>query len=199
MPKPSAARTPSRERILAAASRLFGANGFHATSIDDIQREAGVLRGSLYFHFNGKEALALEVLDRFFEAVSAALVEAFDSKSGGALDRLAGVFGTIPDSMALQEYRGGCLLGSFGQELSGSEAIRLRVRERFELLIAAVARFLARARAEGALASGLAPKAGARLFVCAFHGALIELRVYKDRSVYDECMSVALAAMRGRA
>jgi AcrR family transcriptional regulator len=56
-------RRPSdtRDRILAAALELFAERGFHGTAVPDIARTAGVGAGSLYRHFEGKEALVNEV------------------------------------------------------------------------------------------------------------------------------------------
>ena len=50
----SAAR---REAILAAALDEFSAQGFAATRMDDVARRAGVGKGTIYLHFQDKEAL----------------------------------------------------------------------------------------------------------------------------------------------
>src|SRR5258706_11513929 len=46
-----------RESILAAALELFGRYGYRRTSIDDIARQAGVAKGTVYLHVETKEAL----------------------------------------------------------------------------------------------------------------------------------------------
>jgi len=43
--------------ILDAAQRLFAAFGYRRTAMDDIARAAGVAKGTLYFYFDGKEAV----------------------------------------------------------------------------------------------------------------------------------------------
>ncbi len=48
-----------RNQITAAAARQFAEQGFLATTIRDIAREAGILSGSLYHHFDSKESLHL--------------------------------------------------------------------------------------------------------------------------------------------
>lgn len=57
-------RLETREEILAAASRVFARNGFHATSLDAVAEEAGFSRGAVYYNFADKEDLFLELLDR---------------------------------------------------------------------------------------------------------------------------------------
>lgn len=61
----------SRERLIAVATELFGAQGYHQTGTEEIVRRSGVTRGSLYHHFADKEALFEEVFDRADQVVSA--------------------------------------------------------------------------------------------------------------------------------
>ncbi|WP_242676532.1 TetR/AcrR family transcriptional regulator [Rhodococcus sp. ABRD24] len=51
-------RTEKRAEILAAASELFAVKGYTGTSMRDIANDTGMLAGSLYYHFDSKEALA---------------------------------------------------------------------------------------------------------------------------------------------
>jgi AcrR family transcriptional regulator len=46
-----------RDAILAAALEEFCASGFAATRLDDVARRAGVAKGTIYLHFEDKEAL----------------------------------------------------------------------------------------------------------------------------------------------
>ncbi|MFW2365696.1 MAG: TetR/AcrR family transcriptional regulator [Desulforhopalus sp.] len=47
-----------RELILSAALKLFTERGYFNTSVHDIQRQAKVSIGSIYHHFDNKEAIA---------------------------------------------------------------------------------------------------------------------------------------------
>lgn len=55
-------RTPARNRILEAASRLFYSRGINTTGIDLIIDEAGVAKASLYNSFESKEHLVAAYL-----------------------------------------------------------------------------------------------------------------------------------------
>jgi AcrR family transcriptional regulator len=61
----------TRERILQAALRLFAVRGFRATTVGDIEAEAGLAprRGSLYRHFASKEAVFEACLERWIADV----------------------------------------------------------------------------------------------------------------------------------
>jgi AcrR family transcriptional regulator len=61
-----------REGILEAAGRAFARGGYHATTMQDIAREAGYTPPSLYAYFESKEQIFLELsalLSREFVAV----------------------------------------------------------------------------------------------------------------------------------
>jgi AcrR family transcriptional regulator len=53
----------TRRQLVAAATALFAARGYEATSIEVVLEEAGVSRGALYHHFEDKRALFEAVLD----------------------------------------------------------------------------------------------------------------------------------------
>ncbi|RPK10750.1 TetR/AcrR family transcriptional regulator [Priestia endophytica] len=53
----------ARERIIQTAAYLFQLQGYHATGLNQIIKESGSPRGSVYYHFpNGKEELAIEAV-----------------------------------------------------------------------------------------------------------------------------------------
>ncbi len=65
MPETSA----RRDELLAIAARLFAERGFKNTTVRDIADAAGILSGSLYHHFDSKEAMVDELLDSFQTAL----------------------------------------------------------------------------------------------------------------------------------
>ena len=59
------AKNDSRQKILQAATRLFNIQGYHATGLNQILKESGAPKGSLYYHFpDGKEQLAVEAVNK---------------------------------------------------------------------------------------------------------------------------------------
>jgi AcrR family transcriptional regulator len=59
-----------RAQILDVALRLFARQGFHDANIDDICREAGIARGTLYQYFENKDSVMLEVMNRVAQRIS---------------------------------------------------------------------------------------------------------------------------------
>src|SRR3954464_3045361 len=70
MAKQAERRAATTEAILKAGRRLFGEQGFAATTMDDIAEAARVAKGAVYHHFATKEA----VFEAVFEQVSRDLV-----------------------------------------------------------------------------------------------------------------------------
>jgi AcrR family transcriptional regulator len=50
-------KSQRRDQIMAAAKKVFVRKGFHATTIADIAKEAGLAYGSVYWYFNSKDDL----------------------------------------------------------------------------------------------------------------------------------------------
>ena len=62
------AREPDRrDAILAKAAALFASRGVAATTIRQIADEVGILSGSLYHHFESKEAIVDEIVSSYLE------------------------------------------------------------------------------------------------------------------------------------
>ncbi len=58
-------RRVRREKILKAAERVFGQEGYHNTSITDVIEAAGISRGTFYLYFASKDELFYELVDGF--------------------------------------------------------------------------------------------------------------------------------------
>jgi AcrR family transcriptional regulator len=60
-------REANRGRILRAAREVFGARGFHGATIEEIADEAGLSNGAIYYNFDSKGDLFLELLEERME------------------------------------------------------------------------------------------------------------------------------------
>ncbi|MGY4508828.1 TetR/AcrR family transcriptional regulator [Bradyrhizobium sp. USDA 3650] len=89
MAKQAERRAATSEAILTAARRLFGTQGFAATTMDEIAEAAHVAKGAVYHHFKTKEA----VFEAVFDQVSRDLVAEIDSTARAEKDVLAAMVG----------------------------------------------------------------------------------------------------------
>ncbi len=58
-----------KTELLEAAARLFRKKGFAGTSMQDIAEEVGILKGSIYYHFNSKNEIFQEVLNNGIDPI----------------------------------------------------------------------------------------------------------------------------------
>lgn len=70
-----AAAPEAAHRILDAADRLIARFGYRKMTIDDLAREAGIGKGTVYLSFDSKETIALACIDRMVERLIAKLRE----------------------------------------------------------------------------------------------------------------------------
>ncbi len=90
------ARNDKRSRILDAAQSLFLRYGVKRTALDDVVREAGIAKGTLYLYFDSKDALFAAIAERLCAEMLRNAEEAIASSSSitprivGCLDAYIG-------------------------------------------------------------------------------------------------------------
>lgn len=165
----TAATDAKREAILDAALTLFGRYGYRRTSIDDIAREAGVAKGTVYLYVPSKEALfrtlAQSLLDRVLASARAAAAARTGvvERLGAILDAKFGFFHALlhrsPHASELMDSKSRLCADVFA---AGDAAY-----------LAILTKAVADAARRGELAPrrhGLAPEDVARLLMAAAHG-----------------------------
>jgi TetR/AcrR family transcriptional regulator, cholesterol catabolism regulator len=70
-----------REAILASAAALFATRGVAATTVRQIADEVGILSGSLYHHFESKEAMVDQIVSSFLEDLRTRYKRVLDERS----------------------------------------------------------------------------------------------------------------------
>lgn len=85
-------KSQRRDEIMAAAKKVFSRKGFHATTIADIAKEAGLAYGSIYWYFDSKDDLfhaLMAVEEQTLRAHVAAAVGASTESDGATPFRIA--------------------------------------------------------------------------------------------------------------
>jgi AcrR family transcriptional regulator len=99
------AATRPRERILAAATRLFSDEGINATSVDRVIAEADVAPMTVYRNFAGKDELVAATLERWSERwLDWLRAESWPDDDAGA--RLEGLWDALEKWFADEGFRG---------------------------------------------------------------------------------------------
>lgn len=189
MPK----RSDSKDRMIAAARRLFREHGYFGTALSDVVAESSAPRGSLYFHFpGGKEELATEVA-LVHSADTIAHINRAAGTTGTAAELLAAFIGRPRDELMASDYREGCAVAPIVIESTpASVQLSDTARRGFGDLIATLAAHLAE--------KGIpqVPQDGARQLavnaVTAMEGALILGRVLRSPEPFDAAIAALTAS-----
>jgi TetR/AcrR family transcriptional regulator, transcriptional repressor for nem operon len=145
MPRPA---NLAREDILERAMHLFWEKGYRAVSMDELVRDVGTTRTSVYREFGGKRRLFETSLDRYADGVVTAVLRPMTDGTDG----IAAIEKYFEDIIRKAERGGrlsrGCLMTNTMTELGATDR---RIRRRTEAHFARVARAfesaLGRARA----------------------------------------------------
>jgi TetR/AcrR family transcriptional repressor of nem operon len=171
-----------REEIGAAALDRFLARGY-SVGVKDITDAAGVPKGSFYNHFDSKESMGVEVLDRYTRSLP---MEVLADESVPPLDRLRQHFEAMSGATAARGYMRGCLYGNFAAEVADhSDVLRAAVATGLDDWAGLVATAIEQAQRDGSVRAGLDPAVTARFVLNAFEGALLGARAARSRESFD--------------
>ncbi len=108
----------TKDKIIKTASRLFQIQGYHATGLNQIIKESGAPKGSLYYHFpDGKEQLALESLQVTAKFVLNQIAEGLQ-KSSDPVIAIQSLIHDMAERFEKEGYEGGVPVASIALETS---------------------------------------------------------------------------------
>lgn len=108
----------SKQRLIRCAAELFWKNGYTATGVSEILKDAELPKGSFYFYFKSKEELGVEVIS-YYQSV---LLEKIRGLAEGRdfTDFLDAVFGFLQDRADGNSFSG-CPFAVMGMETAVSK------------------------------------------------------------------------------
>ncbi|MEV6762654.1 TetR/AcrR family transcriptional regulator [Streptomyces sp. NPDC051105] len=173
----------AKRKILDAARSLIEGRGYSALGVAEICKAAGVPKGSFYYFFESKEALALAVVDEHWEAQKRDWTQALSGEAE-PLQRLRRLFeGTEAGQRAVQQDCGtvaGCLFGNLTLELSNqTEVVRGRLQEIFDAQVGMVESVIGEARERGEVGVTDTREA-ARAVVAQLEGQVMFAKLYNN-------------------
>jgi AcrR family transcriptional regulator len=141
-----AAAVPARERVFAVAADLFYRKGIHAVGVEEIVREAGVAKISLYRSFASKDDLVVAYLERQGSDFLEGWDDAFDRYREAPKEQLSAILRYVTEATEADGYRG-CPFINFSGEFPDpahpgrkvAAEIMQAIRDRFLRLAEALA------------------------------------------------------------
>ena len=111
------------EEVLQSAANIFFAKGFHATSIEDVARDVGMLKGSLYYYIKSKDDLLFRLLLAGIEDGDAFIARQIDP-AGDPVEQLQRAIRAQIDYIIEKRVQFGLFLHEF-DSLSGKRQHKL--------------------------------------------------------------------------
>ena len=188
----------AREKIRVAAERLIELRGYSALGVAEICEAAGVPKGSFYYFFKSKEALALAVIDEHWTAERQGWTQALTGDAE-PLHRLRLLFeATQADLFAGQQSCGtisGCMFGNLTLELSNqTEPIRERLQQIFNEQVDMVDEVVTEA-VERHDVTVTDTREAARSIVALIEGQVLLAKLYNDTRLLDTLWMNAVALL----
>lgn len=112
------AEPSTRDRIVQTAMRLFHEQGYHATGVATILREAGVNSGSLYHYFAGKEALLTAVLEMYVQMLKPVVLAPAEEATDDPIERIFALLAWYRMGLEMTGCTKGCPIGNLALELA---------------------------------------------------------------------------------
>lgn len=126
------------EAVLRSAANIFFAKGFHATSIEDVARDVGMLKGSLYYYIKSKDDLLFQLLLAGIEDGDAYIARHIDPK-GDPVEQLERAIRAQIDYIIQNKVPFGLFLHEFdslpGKRQHKLTAVMSRYNNRFVKLV----------------------------------------------------------------
>lgn len=135
MMKRSAKTQKIRTRLLDTASKLFRAQGFHATGLDQILRRSRTPKGSLYHYFpGGKDELAIETVRYVASEMGQTMFPPIDNSHNDPLKIVQNLFESLAKNLLESDYRFGCPIAVVTLETSSDRpSIREACEQGFQM------------------------------------------------------------------
>jgi AcrR family transcriptional regulator len=179
----------TRENLLLSAARLFHEQGYAATGVATILREAGVNSGSLYHFFANKEALLSGVLQWYQDNLWPVVLGPVEQAEPDPVERIFRLLDWYREGMVASECRLGCPIGNLALEVSDTHPeVRPQIDANLKGWAAGIESWLQ--EAADRLPEGCDIRALSRFVLTVMEGGLMQARAAKELTAFDDSVQV---------
>lgn len=121
-------KNQARASIIKTASLLFYKQGYSNTGVNQIIKEAGIAKSTLYDHFRSKEELLVTYMNETGATTVGALTEV--SKSGETpIDKVLAIFDYLEELVVRKDFYGCHFLNIVYEMPDGDEVVRAQIKK----------------------------------------------------------------------
>jgi TetR/AcrR family transcriptional regulator, transcriptional repressor for nem operon len=162
-PSPPSRKQLTHDRIVETAARAIRRAGFHGVGVADIMKEAGLTHGGFYAHFESRNALLAEALERAGRESAARMDKSAASRQAKGISAFRALVEGYLSERHLGSAESGCPLAALVSEMPRqAPEVREAAAQRVRSLVA---------RVQGTLPAG-APAGTAGVIASQMVGAL---------------------------
>jgi len=136
---PNSRKEETHERIVAVAARAIRERGYAGVGVADVMKEAGLTHGGFYAHFDSRDALLVEALERAGRDSAEAVALAAQRRARRGVSAFRSLVETYLADSHLASLECGCPVAALGSDMPRqSQAVRKASTARVRALIGAV-------------------------------------------------------------
>lgn len=175
-----------RQHIIKTASHLFYQNGYNLTGINEIIKEAGIAKATLYNHFASKEDICLAYLkfknDTFIEDI-----QTFVSNANKGADQLYALFYFLINFFDQKDFNGCWCLNTIAELPKDNEKIRNEIQRQKEQFITYIKKLIQENRDQN---SDQKNDALARKIYLLYESSISESKLHQDKWPIESGLSL---------
>lgn len=136
---PNSRKEETHERIVEAAARAIRRHGYAGVGVAEVMKEAGLTHGGFYAHFDSRDALLVEALERAGRESSVVVKRAAEKHAAKGISAFRSFVETYLADEQLASLERGCPVAALGCDMPRqSPAVREASAVRVQRLIAGV-------------------------------------------------------------
>ncbi|MFD7291242.1 TetR/AcrR family transcriptional regulator [Streptomyces sp. NPDC059863] len=203
-------RTFDEDRALDAAMRTFWANGYEATSTQDLCEATGLGRSSIYNTFHSKRDLFRRSLTRYVDTMTMRQIRILEDQERSTMERIQALFDSIIEGeFEVREGAGGagggegggrslgCLTVNTTVELAGRDPDADAILDRdLALRLASLRVVLEAGQRAGEIGSSRDAGELARFLNAVIGGMRVSAQGGADRAALESIAAIAVDALR---
>ena len=181
----------NRDKIVETATDLFHFFGYDGTSIDMLIKAAGVSKSNLYYYFEGKEELGLEVMETVTALYQKLISETLLKSEFHPLKRLGLLYRKTIDHQRNKFLKSSKYQGSFFGNMAleqsvKNEKFRSAVQNHFQECEVSVDACVRECSELGIFYDHFDPKLVAKSLISQFEGAMLMAKVHNSFTPIEE-------------
>lgn len=107
----------TRDRIVDVAARALRRNGYAGVGVADVMKAAGLTHGGFYAHFESRDALIAEAIERAGRDTGAAMKRRIDTSRARGESPLRALVESYLSEAHLKDAESGCVVAALGSEM----------------------------------------------------------------------------------